>query len=134
MTPDQRDRAVAELKWLWIDYPGACAPPSILEKMVYGLVARRVVDGASASEAITRMHTDALDIRTALSTISARQQSILYIAIHPSNGSPGYASERVRSAYYREGGKRYTRAERLSRADDAITLAIAAYARARGIR
>jgi len=134
MTPNQRDQAVAELTWLWVDYPGACAPPSCLEKMIYGLLSKGVSAGESVSEMMTRMHADALDIRTALASVPARQQSILYIALHPACGALGLAVDRVRSTYYRQSGKRYSRSERLAQAEDAITLAIADYARARGIR
>jgi hypothetical protein len=134
MTPNQRDKAVAELTWLWVDYPGACAPPSILEKMVYGLAANRAVDGSATSDAMTRLHADALDIRYALASIPARQQSILHLALHPSCGARGLAVDRVRSTYYRQGGKGYTRAERLAKAEDAITLALASYAASRGIK
>ena len=80
------------------------------------------------------MHADALDIRTALAAIPAKQQSILYLAIHPSCGAMGRATERVRSAYYRQGGKGYTRSERLAMAEDAITLSLAGYALSRGLK
>ena len=134
MTPNQRDKAVAELKWLWIDYPGACAPPSILEKMIYGLATARITAGASVASFMAAMHADAYDIRVALASIPERQQQILHLALHQSCGPPGRAAERVRSRYYRQGGKRYTPSERLTRADEAITAAILVYAMARGIQ
>ena len=134
MTESQRDRAVAELVWLWVDYPGACMPPSILEKMIYGLVIPNMKAGSHVSELMTDMHATALDIRDALDGLKRRDRAILRLAFHPSNGPPGTASERVRSTYFRQGGKRHSPTERRARAEDAITAAIGAYARVRGIQ
>jgi hypothetical protein len=134
MTESQRDRAVTELVWLWVDYPGICAPSSFLEKMVYGLLSKTMRVGESAAEMMARAHADALDIRAALDTLTPKHQRVLWLAYYPGNGPVCTAPNRVRSAYFREGGKHYTPSERLAQAEDAITLAIAAFARVRGIR
>ena len=134
MTPNQRDKAAVELTWLWSDYPGACAPHSILYKMMYGLLTKRLVEGTSVADIMTQMHADALDMRFALGSLSGRDQSILHLSFHPSSGPPCRAVDRIRSRYYRQGGSARQRTERLERAGEALTFALAAFVAARGIR
>lgn len=125
--------AKRDLIWLWLYYPGYCAPPSAIEKIVYGISGSPLV-GADMAQLMTHRHARALDIRTALADVTPRERSILRLAYHPNSGPIYDAVSRVRNRYFRQGGSVASPAERRTAAEAAMNRALIAYADALGVR
>lgn len=130
-----RDKAKEDIRWLWLYYPAMISPPSASQIML--LIHDGIIgggDGQIDRDALETAHARAIDATAAFKRLGERHRAVLRIAYHPASGPILKAVDRVRAAFYREGGSGHCAKERLESAAEGINLALDAYARRRWAR